>query len=125
MQMIRGIRGAITIESNTPELIYSETERLVKEMARVNKIDPEDIASVIVTTTPDINAAFPAKAVRSIEGWKYVPTMCTHEMNVPGSLPLCIRVLMHVNTTVPQKDIQHVYLNDAVTLRPDLVNENR
>jgi len=51
--------------------------------------------------------------------------MCTHEMNVPGSLPLCIRVLMHVNTTVPQKDIQHVYLNDAVTLRPDLVNENR
>jgi chorismate mutase len=125
MQMIRGIRGAITIESNTPELIYSETERLVKEMARVNKIDPEDIASVIVTTTPDINAAFPAKAVRSIEGWKYVPIMCTHEMNVPGSLPLCIRVLMHVNTTVPQKDIQHVYLNDAVTLRPDLVNENR
>jgi len=123
--MIRGIRGAITIESNTPELIYSETERLVKEMARVNKIDPEDIASVIVTTTPDINAAFPAKAVRSIEGWKYVPIMCTHEMNVPGSLPLCIRVLMHVNTTVPQKDIQHVYLNDAVTLRPDLVNENR
>jgi len=123
--MIRGIRGAITIESNTPEEIYSETERLVKEMAKVNNIVPEDIASVIVTTTPDINAAFPAKAVRSIEGWKYVPTMCTHEMNVPGALPLCIRVLMHVNTTVPQKEIRHVYLNDAVKLRPDLVSENQ
>ncbi|MFC5559654.1 chorismate mutase [Ureibacillus thermophilus] len=123
--MIRGIRGAITIESNTPEEIYSETERLVKEMAKVNNVIPEDIASVIVTTTPDINAAFPAKAVRSIEGWKYVPIMCTHEMNVPGALPLCIRVLMHVNTTVPQKEIRHVYLNDAVKLRPDLVSENQ
>ncbi|MEK4252853.1 MULTISPECIES: chorismate mutase [Ureibacillus] len=123
--MIRGIRGAITIESNTPDAIYSETERLVLEMARVNNIVPEDIASVIVTTTPDINAAFPAKAVRSIDGWKYVPTMCTHEMDVPGSLPLCIRVLMHVNTSVPQQEIRHVYLNDAVKLRPDLVNENR
>ncbi|MED3660634.1 chorismate mutase [Ureibacillus sp. FSL K6-8385] len=123
--MIRGIRGAITIKSNTPEVIYSETERLVKEMARANNIAPEDIASVIVTTTPDINAAFPAKAVRSIEGWKFVPTMCTHEMDVPGALPLCIRVLMHVNTTVPQKDIHHIYLNDAVKLRPDLVREKR
>lgn len=123
--MIRGVRGAITIESNTPDLIYRETERLVKEMVKVNNVEPEDIASVIVTTTPDINSAFPAKAVRSIEGWKYVPTMCTHEMNVPGALPLCIRVLMHVNTNIPQKDIRHVYLNDAVKLRPDLVNENR
>lgn len=122
--MIRGVRGAITIESNTPDLIYSETEKLVKEMAKANNIQPEDIASVILTTTPDINTAFPAKAVRSINGWKYVPTMCTHEMNVPGALPLCIRVLMHVNTNVPQKDIRHIYLNDAVKLRPDLVNEN-
>lgn len=123
--MIRGVRGAITIESNTPELIYSETEKLVKAMVKANNIEPEDIASVIVTTTPDINTAFPAKAVRSIEGWKYVPTMCTHEMDVPGALPLCIRVLMHVNTNIPQKDIHHIYLNDAVKLRPDLVNENR
>lgn len=123
--MIRGIRGATTIESNTPELIYSETEKLVIEMVKANDVEPEDIASVIVTTTFDINTAFPAKAVRSIEGWKYVPTMCTHEMDVPGALPLCIRVLMHVNTDIPQKDIRHIYLNDAVKLRPDLVNENR
>lgn len=123
--MIRGIRGATTIESNTPELIYSETEKLVIEMVKANDVEPEDIASVIVTTTSDINTAFPAKAVRSIEGWKYVPTMCTHEMDVPGALPLCIRVLMHVNTDTPQKDIRHIYLNDAVKLRPDLVNENR
>jgi chorismate mutase len=80
---------------------------------------------VILTTTPDVNSAFPAKAVRSIEGWKYVPTMCTHEMNVEGALPLCIRVLMHVNTDIAQKDIKHIYLNEAVQLRPDLVNENR
>jgi len=121
MQVIRGVRGATTIEANLPELIYSETERLVQEIVKANNIKIEDIASVVISTTSDINTAFPAKAVRTLEGWQYVPTMCMHEMNVPGALPLCIRVLMHVNTEIPQKDIQHIYLNGAVVLRPDLV----
>ncbi|SOC20050.1 chorismate mutase [Ureibacillus xyleni] len=119
--MIRGVRGATTVEEDQPELIYNEITRLVLQIVEENKIQPEDIASVVISTTPDITSAFPAKAVRSIEGWQYVPTMCTHEMNVPGALPLCIRVLMHVNTQVHQKDIQHIYLNNAVSLRPDLI----
>lgn len=122
--MIRGVRGATTVERDEPELIYKETERLVKEIVKENNIQTEDIVSVLISTTPDIHSAFPAKAVRTIEGWQYVPTMCTHEMNVPGALPLCIRVLMHVNTDLSQKEIRHVYLNDAVKLRPDLVEKN-
>lgn len=119
--MIRGVRGAITISADQPEFVWQETERLVKEMVAKNGIEVEDIISVTISTTPDITSAFPAKAVRTIEGWEYVPTMCMHEMNVPGALPLCIRVLMHANLNVAQKDVIHVYLNDAVQLRPDLV----
>lgn len=119
--MIRGLRGATTIESDKPELIWQYTEELVLQMAQENNITPEEIVSVTISTTPDITSAFPAKAVRSLEGWQYVPTMCMHEMNVPGALPLCIRVLMHVNSNIAQRDIKHIYLNKAVQLRPDLV----
>ncbi|QCR32169.1 chorismate mutase [Lysinibacillus sp. SGAir0095] len=121
--MIRGIRGATTVTEDKPELILTETEILVKEIARVNNIQPEDIISVLISTTTDIRSGFPAKAVRSIDGWQYVPTMCTHEMSVPNALPSCIRVLLHVNTELSQKDVRHVYLNQAVVLRPDLVQE--
>lgn len=121
--MIRGIRGATTVTEDKPELIFNETEILVKEIVRANGIQAEDIISVLISTTADITSGFPAKAVRSIEGWEYVPTMCTHEMNVPNALPLCIRVLLHVNTELLQKDIRHIYLNKAVSLRPDLVQE--
>ncbi|RUL55478.1 MULTISPECIES: chorismate mutase [Lysinibacillus] len=119
--MIRGVRGATTIEKDEPEIIFSEITKLVQEIVTANNIQPEDISSVVISTTTDIKSAFPAKAVRSLEGWQYVPTMCTHEIDVPGALPMCMRVLMHVNTEVHQKDIQHIYLNNAVSLRPDLV----
>ncbi|MCH7321238.1 chorismate mutase [Solibacillus sp. MA9] len=119
--MIRGVRGAITIPEDKAEYVWDETVRLVKEVAQRNNIAPEDIASVTISTTPDIHSAFPAKSVRTMEGWQYVPIMCMHEMDVPGALPLCIRVLLHVNTETAQKDILHVYLEDAVKLRPDLV----
>ena len=119
--MIRGIRGAITITEDSSHQVWSETEKLVKEVVKQNNVKPEDIASVTISTTPDIHSAFPAKAVRTMEGWQYVPIMCMHEMDVPGALPLCIRVLMHVNTDTPQHEIIHVYLNEAVKLRPDLV----
>ena len=121
--MIRGVRGATTVTEDKAELILNETEILVKEIARVNDIQPEDIISVLISTTTDISSGFPAKAVRSIEGWQFVPTMCTHEMSVPNALPMCIRILLHVNTELSQKDIRHVYLNKAVCLRPDLVQE--
>lgn len=118
--MIRGVRGAITVKADKPEEILAETRRLVLEMAKENRIEPEDVASVIVSTTTDISSAFPAKAVRTIDQWTYVPVMCTHEMDVPGSMPLCIRIMMHVNTAISQQEIKHIYLNEAVKLRPDL-----
>ena len=118
---VRAGRGATTIVEDREDLILLETGKLVKQMVEVNKIHTEDIISVILSATRDIKSAFPAKAVRSIDGWKYVQVMSTHEMDVPGSLPLCIRVMMHVNSTKTQKQIEHVYLNEAIKLRPDLV----
>lgn len=121
--MIRGIRGATTIEANESSLVDVATAELLQEMIKRNVIDVEQVASVIVTTTTDITSAFPAKAVRTYEGWDFVPVMCMHEMNVEGALPLCIRLLVHVETTKSQREIAHVYLNEAVKLRPDLVNK--
>lgn len=123
--MMRGIRGAITVSADHPDEILNETRKLVLEMAEQNQVDPERVASVVISTTTDISSAFPAKAVRTIENWTFVPVMCTHEMAVPGSMPLCIRVMMHVNTTVGQQDINHVYMNDAVKLRPDLLKDSK
>lgn len=117
---VRGLRGATTIPSDHEDAVLEATERLAKEVAAANHVSPEDIISVLISTTSDIESTFPAKAVRTIEGWKYVPVMCTHEMNVPGGMPLCIRILMHANCEIPQKEIVHVYQNDAVQLRPDL-----
>ena len=117
---VRGLRGATTVIRDNEQAVLRATEALVKAMARENDVLPEEIISVIISTTSDIMSAFPAKAVRTIEGWKYVPVMCTHEMDVPGSMPLCIRILMHANTTIPQKEIAHIYQNEAVKLRPDL-----
>lgn len=101
--MIRGLRGAITIESDKPELVWDETARLVREVVAANNVDIDDIASILISTTPDITSAFPARAVRLMDGRQYVPVMCTHEMDVPEALPLCIRVLIHANVEVAQK----------------------
>lgn len=117
---VRGLRGATTIERDEADKVLEATGNLAKEVAEANDVQPEDIISVLVSTTSDIRSTFPAKAVRTIEGWKYVPVMCTHEMDVPGGMPLCIRILMHVNCDIPQKEIVHIYQNDAVQLRPDL-----
>lgn len=118
--MVRGLRGATTVDRDDEQAVLDATEKLVAEMVKANRIEPADIVSVLISTTPDIKSTFPAKAVRTIEGWKYVPVMCTHEMDVSGAMPLCIRALMHVNTDMPQHYIQHIYQNDAVKLRPDL-----
>jgi chorismate mutase len=88
-------------------------------MIRLNDIHPQDVASAIFSTTIDVNAEFPALAARQL-GWTDVPLLCTHELNVPGSLPLCIRVLLHWNTEKTQAEIHHVYIKDAVKLRPDI-----
>lgn len=119
--MIRGVRGATTIQNNNENEIVKETENLLNEMISKNNINPEDVASVFISVTEDITAAFPAKALRLFEGWSYVPVMCMREVPVAESLPLCIRIMMHVNTSTLQHEIQHIYLQGAKILRPDLM----
>ncbi|WP_100331415.1 chorismate mutase [Bacillus xiapuensis] len=118
--MVRGIRGAITVERNEEDAIVLAAEKLLREMIRLNQVAPENVCSVFISVTDDLNAAFPAKALRRFDGWDYVPVMCMNEVPVPGSLQKCIRVMLHVNTEALQTDIQHIYLEKAVCLRPDL-----
>ena len=115
----RGIRGATTVEVNTRDDILMETRRLLALMIRRNGIEQTEVASAIFSLTPDLNAEFPALAARQL-GWLDVPLLCTHEVAVPGSLPMCVRILIHWNTDTPQAEIHHVYVRDAVQLRPDL-----
>jgi chorismate mutase len=115
----RGIRGATTVEANTVEAISSATRELLEALVSANDLEPADLASAIFSTTPDLNADFPAYAARQL-GWIEVPLLCTHEMNVPGGLPKCIRVLLHWNTHREAGEVVHVYLRGATILRPDL-----
>ena len=118
---LRGIRGATTVDSNNPPSILDATRELLTVIQDENKrLHPDDIASIFFTVTEDINAAYPASAAREM-GWVTVPLLCAREIPVPGSLPLCIRVLLHWNTTLPQAEIKHVYLKSAIILRPDLI----
>lgn len=117
---VRGIRGATTTEENTPEAILEATRELLRALVAQNEIDPAEVASCYFSTTPDLNAAFPAYAARQL-GWLTVPLMCGHEMSVPGDLPRCIRILLHLNTEKPQIAMHHAYLRGAVALRRDLV----
>ncbi|WP_312096835.1 chorismate mutase [Niallia sp.] len=121
--MIRGVRGAITVENNEEIEILTATESLVNEMIKSNKIKASDVASVFISITDDINAAFPAKVIRSQEDWTYVPVMCMKEIAVPNSLEKCIRIMMHWNTEISQDEIQHIYLEKAIQLRPDLAKQ--
>ncbi len=117
---IRGIRGAITIEKNLDEVVAEATAELLQQIEIRNpSLATQDVASVIFTCTSDIDAAFPAKTLRE-RGWEKVPLMDVQQMQVKGSLPLCIRVLIHWNTDLLQEEIRHVYLRGAASLRPDL-----
>ena len=119
--VIRGIRGAITVDLDQPELVLGATRELLQVILRENPgLSTDDIASALFTVTEDIISVHPALAARQI-GWGLVPMLCSREIPVPGSLPLCIRVLIHWNTDHEQAAIHHVYLRDAVSLRPDLV----
>ena len=116
----RGIRGATTVTANTREAIVEATRELLDELVRANEIRPEDVASAYFTTTSELNAEFPAVAARNGLGWTNVALMCGHEMDVPGSLRMCLRILLHVNTERAQAEVCHVYLRGAAVLRPDL-----
>lgn len=113
---LRGIRGATTAGKNNKEEIVAATRELLSEIASANQLKIEEIASIIFSVTRDLDAEFPAAAAREI-GWNDTPLLCTYEIDVPGSLPKCIRVLLQVNTDTAQKDIKHIYLKDAKSLR--------
>ena len=114
----RGVRGATTADANTRDDILRATRELLALMIRQNGIRPEDVASAIFSTTLDLDAEFPALAARQL-GWSNVALLCNHELDVPGSLRRCIRVLVHWNTDLPQNEINHVYIKEAASLRPD------
>lgn len=117
--MVRGIRGAITATADDPHAILAATKRLLGEIVKRNGVEPEAIASILFTLTPDLHAVFPAVSAREL-GWTTVPMLHACELDVPGAMPRVIRVLIHVNTERSQGEIEHVYLDDAIALRPDL-----
>ena len=114
-----GVRGATTADSNTRDDILGATRQLLALMIRQNEIVAEDVTSAIFSTTVDLDAEFPALAARQL-GWLDVPLLCSHEIDVPGSLCKCVRILIHWNTDKLQSEIRHVYIKEAVKLRPDL-----
>lgn len=114
----RGIRGAITVSENTKEAIIAASKELLQNLMEANEVEISDVACILFTTTPDLNAAFPAAAAREL-GWTQVPLLCGHEMNVPGSLSSCLRILVLFNTNKRNEEIVHVYLGGAETLRDE------
>jgi chorismate mutase len=119
VNMLRGIRGATTVTTNNREEIFERVAELLTAIARQNELDTEDIGAVIFSSTPDLNAAFPAAGARKV-GWTQVPLFGTQEIECPDSPEFCIRVLILWNTDLGQQDIKHVYLQDATCLRQDI-----
>jgi chorismate mutase len=119
---MRAIRGATTVEGDTPEQIRRATRELLETIVARNDFTSGDVISAIFTVTDDLRSEFPAHAAREL-GWLDVPLLCTMEIPVPGSLRKCIRVLLHIESAKARAEIRHVYLHDARTLRPDLVSD--
>ncbi len=115
---VRGIRGATVVRKDTPAFILEATRELLEALLSANAIDVSDIASIIFTVTPDLESEYPARAARQL-GWTNVALLGATEMDVPGGLERCIRVLLHVNTDHPASQLKHIYLHEARTLRPD------
>lgn len=122
MTCLRGIRGATRVKENSKESIFTASKELLLAIVRANDVETEDIASIFLTTSPDLNAEFPAYAARDL-GWIAVPLLCAQEIGVPGSMTRLIRILLHVNTTKSQSEIKHQYLGETKKLRPDLFEE--
>lgn len=117
---VRGIRGAVQVGENSRGAIGSATRSLLAAMVEANGIDPRQIASAFLTSTADLNADFPAYAVRQLPGWDRVPLLGAQELAVPDAMPRVIRIMLHVNSERDQAEIRHVYLGETAKLRPDL-----
>jgi chorismate mutase len=117
-QRIHGIRGATTVERNEAQEILDATDELLRAIIAANDLQPDDIVSAFFTVTNDLDAAFPARAAEDF-GWNIVALLHATEIPVPGSLPRCIRLLVHAYTTRTRAEIKHCYLRRAIILRPD------
>jgi chorismate mutase len=117
-KILRGIRGAVTASADTSEAILDATTELLRALQAANGFALDDVESAIFTSTPDLTAEFPARAARGL-GWLDVPLLGSVEVAVPGSLPRCIRVLLHVYTSRARSQLKHTYLRDAAQLRLD------
>ena len=117
--MVRGLRGATTVDADTAAQVTERSQELMREIMARNDLVEDDIVSVLFTATPDVTSIFPATAIREI-GFGAVPLLCAAEIAVPGAMPLCIRVLLHVHTTRSRDEMHHVYLHGAQVLRDDL-----
>lgn len=124
MSVMRGVRGATTADDNTAESILAATRELLQQVIAANGIQEDDVASVIFTTTPDLTAAYPAKAARQL-GWTRTALMGSVEMDVPDGLPYCVRLLIHWNTAKTMDEVVHIFLKGAVALRPDITKNQK
>jgi chorismate mutase len=121
---VRGIRGATVVDQDHPETVLAATQELLQAICAANPLlQPDDLASAIFTVTGDLTSIYPAQAAREL-GWVNVPLLSAREIDVPGGMPHCIRVLLHWNTDLPQSAIQHIYLGAAARLRPDWSNHS-
>jgi chorismate mutase len=119
---VRGLRGATTATENTVESIREAVTELLAHLVAQNDFQPEDLISVVFTTTRDLDAIFPAAIARELSLWKDTPLLDVQQMHVEGSLERCIRVLIYLNSPKSQTEMQHIYLRHAQQLRPDLSN---
>ena len=117
-KILRGVRGATTATTNTPQAILEATEELLRAVQDANGFAPDDVESVFFTSSPDLTAEYPARAARAL-GWDLVPLLGATEVAVPGGVPRCVRLLIHVYTTRAPRELKHIYLRDAAQLRPD------
>jgi chorismate mutase len=116
---LRALRGATTVAANDPEAIVAATQELLSTLLARNDVAHEDLVSLVFTATPDLSAEFPAAAARRI-GISDVPLLCAQEIDVPGAIPRCVRVLVHLYTSRDLTSLRHIYLGDARRLRTDL-----
>ncbi|MEJ7758440.1 MAG: chorismate mutase [Gemmatimonadaceae bacterium] len=121
MTRVRAVRGATVVSADETRLVCDAVRELLNEMTRRNGIATDDIVSVLFTMTPDLKSEFPARAAHALDGWHEIPMLCTIEIDVPGALAKCIRVLMHAYSPLSRSEIRHAYLGDARQLRPDLL----
>ncbi len=119
VRAVRAIRGAIQLDVDEREHVLSSTRELVSSILEANSLTSDDVISILFTATPDVHSEFPAVAAREL-GLGDVPLMCTQELDISGAMPMVIRLMAHVNTTLDREQITHVYLRGAAALRRDL-----